>query len=197
MTTNDMKKLSRTDLLEMLIEQSTEVQALREKVSELELALQEKEAMLQKRDMAINEAGSIAEAALQLSGIFEAAETASHDYMENIRKLSTRQQEVCRQREKESLECAEQCIKDAQARCLEMETDVKKRCKAMEIETKIRCEGMVEDAQRESRRYWDELARYMETYCNENEDLLELFSAVQTKTGTELEYEETGKERDT
>ena len=69
MTDKELRKLSRTDLLEMLIEQST-------KIRELEAKLSEAEADLKKRDIAIDNAGSIAEASLQLNGVFEAAQAA-------------------------------------------------------------------------------------------------------------------------
>ena len=67
MTDNDVKKLSRKDLLEMLIDQSREIESLRAKLSEAEAALK-------KREIAIDKAGSIAEASLLLNGVFEAAQ---------------------------------------------------------------------------------------------------------------------------
>ena len=170
MTTSDMKRLSRADLLEMLIDQSMEVQELRKKLQEMENVLQEKEAMLQCREMKINQAGSIAEASLQLSGIFEAAEAACQRYTENICQLSERQQEVCRKQEQESREKADQYLKETEKKCLEMK-----------IQTKLFCEGMIEDAQRESQHYWDEIVRYLETYHEGDEELQELFTAVQMK----------------
>lgn len=45
----------------------------------------------------INQAGSIAEASLQLNQVFEAAQQAAEQYLENIRSLSGRQEQVCQQ----------------------------------------------------------------------------------------------------
>ena len=67
MTDKELKNLSRRDLLEMLIEQSKELQRLREKLAETE-------ALLEKKEISISNVGSIAEAALQLNGVFEAAQ---------------------------------------------------------------------------------------------------------------------------
>ena len=64
MTEKELKKLSRTDLLEMLIDQSSELQALRERCAAAEEALN-------KRNMDLNQAGSIAEAALRINGVFD------------------------------------------------------------------------------------------------------------------------------
>ena len=69
MTSRELRRLNRKDLLQMLIEQSQEVQSLRKKLAEAETALANK-------TIAINQAGSIAEASLQLSGIFQAAQDA-------------------------------------------------------------------------------------------------------------------------
>ena len=85
MTENDMKKLSRADLLEMLIDQSNELNKVKEKLNKAEAALKQKE-------LYINNAGSIAEASLKLNGVFEAAQAASQQSMDHI-KLSKKRTE--------------------------------------------------------------------------------------------------------
>ena len=84
MTGKELRKLGRPQLLELLVAQAKEME-------ELKGQLAEAEAKLEKRAIAIDEAGSIAEASLALSGIFEAAEAAAAQYMENIKELSGRQ----------------------------------------------------------------------------------------------------------
>lgn len=88
MTDKELQKLSRRDLLCMLIEQSKELQALREEYNEARTALQDRTIRLEK-------AGSIAEASLQLNGVFEAAQAACRQYTESIAELSRRQEEIC------------------------------------------------------------------------------------------------------
>lgn len=78
MTEKEIRRLSRADLLEMLIDQSRELNELR---SRLEAA--EKE--LQYRQIVLQNAGSIAEAALKLNGVFEAAQAACDQYVESVR----------------------------------------------------------------------------------------------------------------
>lgn len=77
MTDKQLRKLSRRDLLEMLLIQSRELEQLKQ---ELQAAREELEA----RHIAISSSGSIAEAALKLSGIFEAAQSAADQYLENM-----------------------------------------------------------------------------------------------------------------
>lgn len=81
MTDKELRKLKRTDLLELLIEQSKEVESLKKRIEELEAELAD-------RRLLIYKSGSIAEAALKLNGVFEAAEAAAQEYLENIRRIS-------------------------------------------------------------------------------------------------------------
>ena len=77
MTEKELRRLSRVDLLEMLIAQSTELQECKEKLEAAEEALKN-------REIAVRKAGSIAEASLVLNGVFEAADRACQQYIENI-----------------------------------------------------------------------------------------------------------------
>lgn len=113
MTDRELKRLSRGELLEMLLAQSREVQSLRERLDEAEAALQ-------RRDIAIKDAGSIAEAALRLNGVFDAAQNACEQYMENLRRLSQQKEEAAAE--------ARAIIAAAEERCAEMERAAQRRC---------------------------------------------------------------------
>jgi len=95
MTEKELKKLSRTDLLEMLIEQSKEIERLQKIIKKNEEELQNKKLML-------NEAGSIAEASLKVNQVFENAQKAADQYLANVCELKERQSEICAQMEKET-----------------------------------------------------------------------------------------------
>ena len=122
MTDRDVKKLNRKDLLEMLIDRSREIESLREK-------LQEAEAALKKRQIAIDKAGSLAEAALLLNGVFESAQNACRQYADN---LTRRQTEACRQMEEESRAKAQSMIEEARMQCTAILQDARLRCGGME-----------------------------------------------------------------
>ena len=81
MTDKELKKLSRAKLLEMLIAQSKEVESLKAQLKEANEKLED-------RQIKIENSGSIAEAALQLNGLFEAAQNACEQYLENIKRQS-------------------------------------------------------------------------------------------------------------
>lgn len=81
MTEKELRRLSRMDLLEMLLEQSKEVERLQKELETVKKQLEDRRIMEQ-------EAGSIAEAALRLNKVFEAAQQAADQYLENIRNRS-------------------------------------------------------------------------------------------------------------
>lgn len=79
MAGKDLRKLSKTELLELLVEQGRENLALRDRAEKAE-------AELAKKRLLLSESGSIAEAALKLSGVFEAAQKAIDLYRENCER---------------------------------------------------------------------------------------------------------------
>lgn len=86
MTDRELKKLSRAELLELLLQQSKEIERL-------QAQLQRAREILSSREIHIRTAGSIAEAALELNGVFEAAQRAADQYLENVRRLAEEQRE--------------------------------------------------------------------------------------------------------
>lgn len=80
MEVRQLKKLRKTELFELLLTQSQKIDALSQRVEELERALENKEIRLQ-------EAGSIAEASLTLTRIFEEAQAAADLYLYNVKNL--------------------------------------------------------------------------------------------------------------
>ena len=107
MTERELRRLSRTDLLELLVAQRRENEQLR-------CLLDQVQAQLADRTIQINRAGSIAEASLQLSGIFNAAQDSCQYYIDNIKLLSERQSQVCQQMEQETKEKCDQMVAEAE-----------------------------------------------------------------------------------
>ena len=76
---NIIKKMSRKDLLQLLIVQ-------RNKIDELESEIVQLKELLTSKEITIKNAGSIAEASLKLNKVFEKAQEAANQYLENIKK---------------------------------------------------------------------------------------------------------------
>lgn len=107
MTDKELRRLSRSDLLELLLEQRRENEHLR-------CILDQTQAQLADRTIHIDKAGSLAEAALQLSGIFNAAEDSCKYYVDNIKLMSDRQSVICQQMERETKEKCDLMVAEAE-----------------------------------------------------------------------------------
>ena len=117
MTEKQLKKLSRAELLEILIQQMKRNDSLEAELAELKTSYEEKiseyEALLERKNIAIEESGSIAEASLKLSGIFEAAQQAADVYLENIKMIEKETEERCRAMKEETKKICIQRIRNA------------------------------------------------------------------------------------
>ena len=147
MTENELRKLSRSNLLQMLLDQSKELEALKQKFAAAEAALRDKQII-------IDEAGSIAEASLQLNGVFAAAQAACQQYTDNIAHLSQRQEAICAQMESESRKRAERIVAEAQAKSDEM----------------------IHNAKVQSQQYWDTVFEKLQAFTREHAELRSLLS---------------------
>lgn len=105
MTERELRRLSRTDLLELLLAQSRQIDALQAELTQTKQALEDK-------NIAISKAGSIAEAALQLSGIFEAAQKACDQYTLNMEAMVRKQERLCAKMERETREKCSRMLRD-------------------------------------------------------------------------------------
>ncbi len=86
METNELRKLRRGDLLEILVEISEENDRLKKENAELQARLEEKVLIM-------NRAGSIAEASMQLNEVFETAQKAANQYLASIREINLMKKE--------------------------------------------------------------------------------------------------------
>lgn len=89
----DIKKMSRRDLLELLVLQSKKNDELQEKLNKAN-------ELLTSKKIIISEAGSIAEASLKLNKIFEIAQAAADQYLENIKTMEKEYQKIHLESEK-------------------------------------------------------------------------------------------------
>lgn len=118
MDEHELSKLSRRDLLELLLAEEKELQAVRKELAEANIALQN-------RKIQIEQSGTLVEACLQVNGFFDAAEKAARQYLENIRMQ----------------------VEETNARCSELEEKTIRKCRWMEEETKRRANTYLSNIQ--------------------------------------------------
>lgn len=150
MTEKDLKKLNRKQVLELLLKQT-------ERADKLQRQLEEAESKLNDRALIESEAGSIAEASLKLNGVFEAAEAAASQYLENIKKIGAEvapseadhgedkakillaeAERLCAEREVETDRLCAERIAETEKRCAEREAETDRRCAEREAVTEAK-----------------------------------------------------------
>lgn len=125
MDNNELKKLSRLELLEILLEQTKRIEDLEHQVEELneEIAA---------RKIELSETGSLAEASLKLTEIFKEADEAAAIYKNNVMEQAKKEE---RQLKKELRELKAKKLSEIEKSCLKREEQAMKKLK--EVEEKI------------------------------------------------------------
>lgn len=108
MTDKELRKLSRKELLEMLVLQTRKNEEQKRTILSLEAQLQDKQ-------LTLANAGSMAEAVLQLNGVFEAAKAASEQYTENVRRMEKDAERILQDARQEADEIIKQAHVKANA----------------------------------------------------------------------------------
>ena len=86
MTQRELQRLSRAELLELLLETTKENEKLRKQLEQASIALAD-------RVICMEKAGSIAEAAMALNRVFEAAQAACDQYTQSVMRQCGAQQQ--------------------------------------------------------------------------------------------------------
>ena len=152
MTPKELKRLSRNDLLEMMLDLSKENEMLRNENKQLST-------QLNARNITIENCGSLAEAALQLNGIFQAAETACAQYTENIHNRSA----------------------ELEVRCQQMEQETQERCRKLEEKARKACDALLAQAQAQAKAYLEEARKQRDAQNQEYLWLIELMNGGEAK----------------
>lgn len=94
----ELKKLKRKDLLEIVLEQTKRIEELEDELSKVNKKLEDKKII-------IEQSGSIAEATVKLSDIFNKAQLLADDYVKNVKEninkyQKKKEKEIDREKEK-------------------------------------------------------------------------------------------------
>lgn len=100
-----LKRLSRAELLELLLAQTMETERLQDE-------LDKANAKLAEREIKIESAGNLAEAVLSVNGVMEAAQAAAQQYIDNARDILEQTKHKCELILKLAAECGNPCKKN-------------------------------------------------------------------------------------
>ena len=105
-TDKELKKLSRADLLELLLVQTRETESVKRQLLEAEKALEE-------RQLRLTTVGSLAEAVLEVNGVMAAAQEAANQYLENIAAMEAEAKQRCESMIRAAQKEAQRILEDA------------------------------------------------------------------------------------
>ena len=131
MTDKELQKLKRPELLEIMLGLQNELDKEREENEVLRAKLEEKQ-------IALNKSGSIAEAALEINGVFDAAQKAADVYLENVKKMHAEE-------EKHHVEVIAQANSEAEA----IIADVRREAETLRAKTDIECRTKLKNTEEE------------------------------------------------
>ena len=80
MVNKELKKLRRSELLELLLLQTKEMERLKEQLAKAEAELTE-------RRLKVEAIGNLADAVIEINGVMAAAQAAADQYLENIKLM--------------------------------------------------------------------------------------------------------------
>ena len=115
-----LSRCSRLELLELMYAQSQKIEALQQENEQLR-------AELEQRRLHITQAGSIAHAALQLNGVFDSAQAAADQYLENMEAISHHQETIRQEMIANAKAQAQLILEEAEQTCLRRETETEER----------------------------------------------------------------------
>ncbi len=162
MSDKPLKNQSKTEILELLLAQSKEMEQLKKENETLKGELQEAKDALAKREMKLSKAGSIAEASLMLSGVFEAAEEAAAQYLVNIEKLSDEQLKLWEEEEEAHRQRIQNVLKQAKTDCEELKRTTTEECNLLKKQTTDECDSLKKQTTDEC----DSLKKQITDECN-------------------------------
>lgn len=141
----DLRKFKRTELLEILLDQSKENEKQKKQIEELQLQIAELKGQLEDRTIRMNKAGTIAEAAFLLNGVYDTTQAAAQQYLDGLENLYEREKRNVIEKEARTEAYVKMRIEETDKICTQKEERMADRCMALEQATRERCEVMKEE----------------------------------------------------
>lgn len=121
MTAKELKRLSRMELLQLLLVRTQETEQLKEENRVLK-------EQLECRNLQVTEAGNLAEATIRINGVMEAAQEAAQQYLDNIHQLKEKTKLDCMALEDQARQKCESLTRQTEALCAQIEEATQRKC---------------------------------------------------------------------
>lgn len=174
MTEKDLRRLSRPQILEMFATydaEKTELQGdvkdlvqqiedLKEQNANLQGRLTEAGAKLNNQKIELEKAGSIADAAMQVNGVFEAAQKAADQYLDSVKALKERQEKELAAIAADSKSTTDRLLKEAQEQADQLQAKSRAQAKQLEEDSRAKSDQILHDANTQAETVKTEADRY-------------------------------------
>lgn len=183
-----LQKMKRAEILELLLEQSRNNDSLKLQLEEKTAVIGELKKQLTDRKIDIQNAGTIAEASFKLNGVFDAADKAAQQYLENLQELYRKEDELYSVKEaavenrcsallQATHERCEFMKEDTQKKCEELMASTLQKCEEREKESEERCRALDLKAKTDVDNRWNELSKRLEEFYVAHAGIRELLAA--------------------
>ena len=159
MADRELRRMRRAELVEIIYALKQSEDQLKEQNAALT-------AQLQDRQLRISKAGSIAQAAMELNKVFEAAQAAADDYLHSVQVGREDAQVAAANTVAQARSEAQRILAQAQADADQLKASTRQECDAMAAEaeqkrarTEADCKAMVEKAEQEVQSRWQAFDR--------------------------------------
>ena len=159
MPDRELRRMSRTELVEIIF-------ALKQSEDQLKAENAALTAQLQQRQIHIEHAGSIAQAALELNKVFEAAQAAADEYVASVRAANQNTEAAANALRAEAKAEAEQILAQAQADAAALKARTQAECEAEAAaaaqkrkQTEADCQALLAKTQQEVKARWQAFDR--------------------------------------
>ena len=154
MPDRELRHMSRTELVEIIF-------ALKQSEDQLKAENAALTAQLEDRQLHIQNAGSIAQAALELNNVFAAAQAAADDYLHSVQATVADTTATAANTLSQARSEAKRILEQAQADADSLKAQAQQECDAMtaaaaqkRTQTEADCKAMVERAEQEVQQRW-------------------------------------------
>ena len=154
MADRELRRMRRAELVEIIL-------ALKQTEDRLRAENAALSAQLQERQIHIENAGSIAQAALELNNVFAAAQAAADDYLHSVQASVADTNATAANTLSQARSEAKRILEQAQADADSLKAQAQQECDAMtaaaaqkRTQTEADCKAMVERAEQEVQQRW-------------------------------------------
>jgi len=171
MISKDLKHMGREELLQLLIQLTTENDELKIQLEQKDqeiVQLKERPTVVQPAEF--QEPGSIAQAALRINHVFEDAQKAADQYLNTISRMQREQAIRC-----------QKLLMDAQAEADRRIAEAQQRALAIEAEATRQCQQLRQIAEQATLRNLNDVTKRLDQLCESNSELRNILTSENKK----------------